>query len=188
MGVLVFRDGNFGRLEEGVVSGRDLLGLDREKDRQLIEWLLPMVSGSKREVIMRRYGMEELPKETVNTDDPADLLYRTYFVLREQVMREKDEEVLKEAAFGNRRESMGRFAFCRLTGFAWEPDACDAYSYRTWECGLKSGFTRADIEDFCREMADRRGPFEKEAEKWLKELPEISDEKLKEWSKEDTER
>ena len=116
MGVLVFRDGSFGRLKEGVVSGGDLLGLDREKDRQLIEWLLHMVSGSKRKEIMRRYGMDELPEETVNTDDPADTLYRTYFVLREQVMREKDEEVLKEAAFGNRREIMGRFAFCRLTG------------------------------------------------------------------------
>ena len=188
MGVLVFRDGSFGRLKEGVVSGGDLLGLDREKDRQLIEWLLHMVSGSKRKEIMRRYGMDELPEETVNTDDPADPLYRTYFVLQEQVMRECSVEVLKEAAFVNQRESIGRFAFCRLTGFSWPAGECDAYSYRTWQCGLKKGFTRKDIEDFCREMIERHGPFEKEAEAWLTELVLISDRKLEEWAKGDTER
>lgn len=188
MGVLVFRDGNFGRLKEGVISGGDLLGLDRDKDRELIGWLLSMVGESKREKIMRRYGVEELPPATVNIDDPEDQLYRTYYVLLEQVMRESSSEVLKKAAFGNRRESIGRFAFCRLTGFAWPAGECDAYSYRTWQCGLKKGVTRKEIEDFCREMTERHGPFENEARAWLHELPLISDGKLEEWAKGDTER
>ena len=117
--------------------------------------------------IMRQYGIAEMPEEPVNIDDPEDEIYHTYFVLREQVEREDDAEVLKTVAFRKQRDSLGRFAFCCLTGYSWPPSECDAYSYRTYECERCIGMTDEDVRAFCTEMIQCGGPFADEAKEVL---------------------
>lgn len=168
MGVKIFRDGNWNRIKEGAVFRRDIMGLDPEKDRRLFEYLILHMPEPMRRSVTEKLRMEELPEETANIDDPDDELWNTYFVLQEQVQREDDFETLKEAAFKDRQDSLSRFAFCRLTGYSWPPDACDAYSYRTYSCGRKSGVTQEGIEALCREMIEKKGPFAPEAEELLK--------------------
>lgn len=187
MGVKIYRDNNWYRIKCGEISRRDTLGLDSEKDRYLINYLILNSSDAIRNQIMRRKSIEELPEETVNIDDPDDETYRTYFVLREQVQREPDLDVLRNAAFSGFRDDLSRFAFCRLTGFSWPSSECDAYSYRTYFCGLKSDVMREDIEEICFDMIEADGPFAEEAKGWLTELSAISDEELDEWASEDTE-
>jgi len=103
-------------------------------------------------------------------------------------MREDDWWVLKAAALEAPNGMMRRFAFCRLTGYSWPGDECDAYSYRTYDCGLKSVVSREDIEDFCCELAASEGQFAVEAAEWLEKLPTFSDDVLAEWSAGKTER
>ena len=181
MAVKIFRDDNWDRRRHGVISGGDILGLDREKDRYLFDWLLLRLNGSKQKKIMERYHSSALPEEAVNIDDPDDEIFGFYSVLAEQVRRETDREALKTAAFRKERDSIGKFAFCRLTGFCWPPDACDAYSYRTYGCGLLADSDRQDIEAFCREMIEKSGAYQKEAAEWLSLLPDVSDETIASW-------
>ena len=188
MGIKIYRDNNWYKAECGCISRSDIMGLDRNEDWRLIDFLILHAREPLTKMLMRKYRIEEMPEETINVDDPEDEIYRTYFVLREQAAREEDYSVLKKAAFGSRRESMSRFAFCRLTGFSWPPSECDAYSYRTYWCGLKSDVLREDIEDLCHKMIEEDGPFADEAREWLARLPEISDEALDEWASEKTER
>ena len=63
--------------------------------------------------------------------------YEEYYVLREQVAREPDAEILKEAAY-EAPTLMARFAFCRLTKYSYPASWKYAYSYCTYECGWKS--------------------------------------------------
>lgn len=167
MGVKIFRENNWDRLEAGMISLWDIRGLDREKDRRLIEYLILKGRDRLKEKIMRQYGIAEMPEEPVNIDDPEDEIYRTYFVLREQVEREDDAEVLKTVAFRKQRDSLSRFAFCCLTGYSWPPSECDAYSYRTYECERCIGMTDEDVRAFCTEMIQCGGPFADEAKELL---------------------
>ena len=96
-------------------------------------------------------------------------------------MWEDDPTVLKEAAMDSSDRDAAAFAFCRLTGYSRAPDACDAYSYRTYACGLMKEMDREGILGFCREMIRREGPFAKEAQEWADRLREISDEDIAEW-------
>ena len=188
MGIMIYRDDSWSRAECGCISRGDIMGLDRKLDRWLIEYLILHASEQIAKRAMRKYGIDEMPEERINVDDPDDEIYRTYFVLREQAEREDDCDVLRDHAFRRRNDDMSRFAFCRLTGFSWPSDECDAYSYRTYCCGLKSDIFREDIEDLCREMTEQDGPFAAEAKEWLAKLPDISDETLDEWASAKTER
>ena len=187
MGIQIYRDNNWDRIKYGEITRRDALGLDPEKDKYLIDYLILNSRDAIRNQVMRKYGIEELPEEIVNIDAPHDETYRTYFVLQEQVQREPDHEVLRNAAFGGLCDDLSRFAFCRLTGFSWPSSECDAYSYRTYWCGLKSDMMREDIDEICSDMIEADGPFAEEARKWLANLSSISDEKLDDWASGDTE-
>lgn len=187
MGIQIYRYGNWKKIDYLTTSLRDFSGLDREKDRELINYLILHAPKVAHEKLARRFGLEKVPVPRVNIEDKNDKVYPTYFLLREQVERETDYEVLREVAFSDCGDA-GSFAFCRLTGFSWPPDQCDAYSYRTFACGLKSGVTRKDIEDLCREMIEKNGHYAREAEEWLSVLPDITDEQLAEWQAGDTER
>ena len=169
MGVKVFRDGSWSRLKAGIISDRDIMGLDAEHDRNLINWLLLHMDEAKRERVMQKCHISKLPEELINIDDPRDDKYMEYFVLLEQVTLENDREVLREAALHS-RDSIGKFAFCRLTGYSWPADTCDAYSYRTYSCGLKSDVTIENAISFCRDMIEKNGPYAKEASEWMEQL------------------
>ena len=119
---------------------------------------------------MKKLGISELPERMVNCDDPSDELYEEYLVLREQVAREPDAEVLKEAAY-EAPTQMARFAFCYLTKYSYSSPRNDAYSYRTYECGWKDGMTTEDVIEFCREMIKVEGPFVREAREILADPP-----------------
>lgn len=86
--------------------------------------------------------MDGFPEPQINTDDPDDDLFWEYAVLREQVIREEDRDVL-EAALHDHDHSVAAFALCRLTGYSFTPDECDAYSYRTFSCDILPGMTAA---------------------------------------------
>lgn len=182
MGAYIYRDDKWDEMQYGVISRQDIMRLDREEDRYLIEWFVLHAREPINKIAMHKYGITEMPEETVNVDDPDDETFRTYYILREQAARENSYEVLRHHAFCSRRDDMSRFAFCRLTGFSWLPDECDAYSYRTYWCGLMSDVMREDIEDLCREMIEKNGPFAEEAREWLAKLPDISEEQLDEWA------
>ena len=183
----IFREENWEKWENGDFMLSDLATLDREKDKMLLTWMA--INGRKniQKIALHKLELSEIPETPENIDDERDDRYFPYLVLEEQVMRESDYWVLKNAAF-HAPKPMGRFAFCRLTGCSWIPDECDAYSYRTYSCGLKQGVNREDIEDLCREMIDKKGPFPQNARRWLKRLPCISDSDLVEMAAGRTER
>ncbi len=132
-----------------------LPALNKEKDKLLLTYLAVYGKNNVQTYAMRKLGSSETPALPVNPDDPHDDGYAPYLVLREQVMRESDYWVLKKAAF-HAPKPMSRFAFCRLTGCSWIPEEDQAYSYRTYSCGLKRDVSREDIEDLCREMINEK--------------------------------
>ena len=89
MGIKIFRDDNWNRIKGGIISRKDIMHLDAEKDRELIGYLIahsPESSrGSMMEYAAEKYGVDELPEAPVNVDDPSDVFFREYAVLREQV-------------------------------------------------------------------------------------------------------
>ena len=153
--------------------------LDKEKDKLQLTYLAVYGKNNVQRYAMRKLGVKEIPALPVNPEDPQDDQYAPYMVLREQVMRESDYWVLKKAAFHAPRP-LNKFAFCRLTGCSWISDGDHASSYRTCSCGLKRDVSREDIVDLCREMIYKKGPFQRNAARWLEKLADISDEELAE--------
>ena len=172
MGVKIFRENNWHRITNGVISRGDILRLDREKDKELIAYLIrrapPACAGSMLQYAGEKYGVTERPEPLKNTDDPDDPRWEEYFVLQEQAVREEDRAVLEKAAFHGSQYDMAAFAFCRLTGYGFPTDGCDAYSYRTFRCDTLPGMTEEDIRAFCRRMIEKEGPFKKQAEECLR--------------------
>ena len=154
MSVRIFRDNNWSRITDGIISRKDIMHLDKEKDKALIGYLIAHASEPCRISMMKyaaeKYGMDEVPEPQRNIDDLSDPYYEEYFVLQEQVAREDDFDVLKEAALHSPNYDLAAFAFCRLTGYSFPPDECDAYSYRTFNCEILPGMTKKDIREFCR--------------------------------------
>ena len=144
--------------------------LDSIEDIYYIEYIILHVLKNRRNPLMKKLGISELPERMVNCDDPSDELYEEYLVLREQVAREPDAEFLKEAAY-EAPTQMARFAFCYLTKYSYSSPRNDAYSYRTYECGWKDGMTTEDVIEFCREMIKVEGPFVREAREILADPP-----------------
>ncbi len=171
MGVKIFRDDNWNRIKSGVISRRDIIHLDGKKDRELIGYLIrhatEQCSSSMLRYAAAQYGIDKLPEPQTNIDDPKDPYYEEYFVLKEQVILEDDYNVLKEAALHNANYDMAAFAFCRLTGYSFPPSECDAYNYRTFDCGIMPGMTTEDIREFCRAVIKERGRFADVAEECL---------------------
>ena len=151
-------------------SEQEIRDLDPVEDRHYLEYIVQYARGVRHKWIMRKLGISELPEKMVNYEDPSDPDYEEYFLLREQVAREPDAEVLKEAVY-EAPTQMAKFAFCRLTQYSYPSPCCDAYSYRTYECGWKEGMTTEDVVEFCREMIAVQGPFVREAEKILEDPP-----------------
>lgn len=185
----IFLEENWTRWEEKDFYSLSLLKppLDQEKDKLLLTYLAVYGKNRVPQYAMRKLGISEIPALPVNPEDPHDDQYAPYLVLREQVMRESDYWTLKKAAFHAPRP-INKFAFCRLTGCSWISDGDYAYSYRTYNCGLKRDVSREDIEDLCREMINEKGPFQRNAAGWLEKLADISDEELSEMASERTER
>ena len=149
---------------------QEIRKLDPEEDKYYLEYILQHAYGSRQNMLMKKLGFSELPRRRVNPGNPEDDQYEEYYVLREQVAREPDTEILKEAAY-EAPTQMARFAFCRLTKYACPASWNYAYSYRTYECGWKEGMTTEDVIDFCREMIAVEGPFAGEAKECLADPP-----------------
>lgn len=187
MGIGIFKRENWQRWRTGPYGLSDFK-LDPDRDRWLILYMLNHCDHRRLDYAKRRFRVDEVAPMPVNIDDEGDEDYAPYIVLNEQVMREEDYWTLKAAIFESPDNLMRRFAFCRLTGYSWPPSDCDAYSYRTYECGLKRGVLREDIEDLCRELIRNNGPFAPEARMWLKRLPSIGDDVITAWASGATER
>ncbi|MBR2672609.1 MAG: hypothetical protein IKE27_10475 [Oscillospiraceae bacterium] len=171
MGVKVFRGDNWARIQSGAISRMDIMYLDGEKDRELIGYLLRHASqefgASVFEYAAEKYGIAGVPEVPLNIDDPDDKCFEKYIVLREQVVREEDDYVLREAAVCGSDYDLAMFAFCRLTGYSVAPGECDAYSYRTFECGILPGMTDDGIAGICRSVIRKSGLPRNAAEKCL---------------------
>ncbi len=85
---------------------------------------------------MKKPGISDLPEKMKKFDDSSDVEYEEYFILEEQVVREPDAEVIKEAVYEVPTQ-MATFAFCYLTKYSYPSPWNDTYSYRTYECGWK---------------------------------------------------
>ena len=144
--------------------------LDPVEDKCYLEYIVQHAYGSRQKTLMRKLGFSELPERRVNPEIPEDDQYEEYYVLREQVAREPDAEILKEAAY-EAPTLMARFAFCRLTKYSYPASWKYAYSYCTYECGWKEGMTTEDVIEFCREMIAVEGPFAEEAKECLADPP-----------------
>ena len=168
MGVKIFRDDNWNRIKSGVISRRDIMHLDGENDKVLIRYLIAHAPEPYRRSMMKyaaeKYGMDEIPEPMVNADNPEDMFFWEYAVLREQVVWEEDRDALKEAALHNSDYGVAAFAFCRLTGYSFPTSECDAHSYRTFDCGIIPGTTAEDVREFCQTMIEERGRFANVAE------------------------
>ena len=151
MGVKIFRDDNWNRIKSGIISRKDIMHLNRENDKVLIGYLIAHATEPCRQSMMKyaaeKYGLYDFP---------------------EQVIREDDADVLKEVALHSSDYDMAAFAFCRLTGYRFPPSECDAYSYRTFDCGILPGMTAEDIREFCRKVIEERGRFANVAEECLR--------------------
>lgn len=163
MGVRVFRDNHWIRIKSGAISRRDLLGLDRDLDRELIAYLISHAPeschASMLKYAMDHYDLKEPHAPLVNADDPTDFRFWDYAVLREQIERETDYEILKAAALQKSEYDLAAFAFFRLTGMKFPSSVSDASSYRTYECGLLPGITEEQINEMIRTMIEERGLF-----------------------------
>ena len=149
---------------------QEIRKLDPVEDKYYLEYLVQHAHGSRRNVLMKKLGFSEIPERRVNPRDPEDDQYEEYLVLREQVAREPDAEILKEAAY-EAPTQIARFAFCRLTKYSYPAPWNYAYSYGTYECGWKGGMTTEDVIEFCREMIAVEGPFAEEARECLADPP-----------------
>lgn len=156
--------------EEPWPSVQEIRNLDLEEDRCYLEYMVQYARGSHQKRLMKKLGISELPEKARNLEDSSDRDYEEYFVLEEQVAREPDAEILKEAVY-EASTQMAKFAFCRLTKYCYPSPWNDAYSYRTYECGWKEGMTTEDVIEFCREMITVQGPFVREAEEVLANPP-----------------
>ena len=163
MGVKIFRDDSWHRITNGVISRKDIMNLDGEKDRELIGYLIAHAPKQCRSSVLeyaaKKYGMDEVPEPLINIDDPEDTFFWEYAVLREQVMREDDREVLRSAALNCSDYGAAAFAFCRLTGYGFPPGECDAYSYRTYRCGIMPGTASEMTTELCRRIIEGGGRF-----------------------------
>lgn len=178
MGVKIFRDDNWNRITSGVISRKDIMRLDGEKDRALIGYLIAHAPEPCRSSMMKyamdKYGIDELPEPRINIDDPDDTFFWEYVVLREQVMQEDDRDALKAAALHSSNHGVAAFAFCRLTGYRFLPSECDAYSYRTFSCGRIFGMSEERIREFCQMMIEEGGSFKDEAHEILRGQKDIN--------------
>ncbi len=151
-------------------NAQEIRKLDPEEDKYYREYIIQHAYGSRQKMLMRKLGFSELPERRVNPENPEDDQYEEYYVLREQVAREPDAEILKEAAY-EAPTQMARFAFCRLTKHSYPAPWYYSYSYCTYECGWKEGMTTEDVIEFCREMIAVEGPFAEEAKECLADPP-----------------
>lgn len=89
MGIKIFRDDNWHRITNGVISRKDIMNLDGEKDRELIGYLIAHAPesclGSMMKYATEKYGVERPPEPRLNIDDPDDTFFWEYAVLREQI-------------------------------------------------------------------------------------------------------
>ena len=142
-------------------SAGEIRHLDPEKDKLLLNNLARNASGVRRKAALMKLGAMEAGEapEGYTSDDIYD---EAYWLAEEQVLRVEDPELLKRAAF----EAFGEkryFAFCRLTGYRYPAPESDAFSHRTFEVGRFPDLDQQEVEDFCREMIEKCGPFTKEA-------------------------
>ena len=156
--------------EESWPTAQELRNLDPKEDRRYLEYMVQYAYGARQKLIMKKLGISELPEKMVNPEDPSDRDYEEYFILEEQVAREPDAEVLKEAVY-EAPTQMATFSFCYLTDYYYPSPWNDAYSYRNYECGWKEGMTTEDVIEFCREMIAVQGPFAREAQEILADPP-----------------
>ena len=172
MGVKIFRDDNWHRITNGVISRKDIMHLDGEKDRELIGYLIAHAPKPCRDSMMEyaaeKYSMDGEAEPRINIDDPEDTFFWEYAVLREQVMREENREALRSAAINCSDYGVAAFAFCRLTGYSFPPNECDAYSYRTYFCDILPGTAPWMITELCRKMIEEGGRFADVAKECLR--------------------
>ncbi len=166
----IFHPDKWNDWDDPLPDVQEIRKLDPVEDKYYLEYIVQHAYGSRQNMLMKKLGFSEIPERRVNPREPEDDQYEEYYVLREQVAREPDAEILKEAAY-EAPTQMARFAFCYLTKYSYPAPWEYAFSYRTYKCGWKEGMTTEDVIDFCREMIAVEGPFAEEAKECLADPP-----------------
>ena len=141
----IFHPDNWNDWDTPLPNVLEIRKLDPEEDKYYLEYIVQHAYGSRQKMLMKKLGFSELPERRVNPRDPEDDQYEEYFVLREQVSREPDAEILKEAAY-EAPTQMARFAFCRLTKYSYPAPWYYAYSYCTYDCGPEEKVYRGHLK------------------------------------------
>jgi hypothetical protein len=145
-------------------SSSEIRRLDPEKDRMLLSTLARYGSGTARKMALNTQGLSDISEVTeiltnMTSDDRSDEMY---WLLREQVLRVDDMDLLKETALQEAGIS-GTFAFCYLTGYKYPAPEDDSRSHRTFECGKAESVMDEEVRAFCEQMINEKGPFQQEA-------------------------
>ena len=149
---------------------QELIKMDPVEDKYYLDYIIAHVLAGRRAYLMRGLGISKVPEKMYRDFGWFSDDYERYRVLCEQVAREPDAEVLKEAVY-EAPGDMAIFAFCYLTKYHYPSPQNDSYSYLTYQCGWKEGMTTEDVVEFCREMIDVQGPFVQEARQILADPP-----------------
>ena len=130
----IFHPDKWNDWDDPLPDVQEIRKLDPEEDKYYLEYIIQHAYGSRQNMLMKKLGFSEIPERRVNPREPEDDQYEEYYVLREQVAREPDAEILKEAAY-EAPTQMARFAFCYLTKYSYPAPWEYAFSYRTYKCG-----------------------------------------------------
>ena len=140
----IFHPDKWNDWDDPLPDVQEIRKLDPVEDKYYLEYIVQHAYGSRQNMLMKKLGFSEIPERRVNPREPEDDQYEEYYVLREQVAREPDAEILKEAAY-EAPTQMARFAFCYLTKYSYPAPWEYAFSYRTYKCGWKEGMTTEDV-------------------------------------------
>ena len=106
----IFHPDNWNDWDTPFPNAQGIKKLDPGEDKDYREYIVQHAYGSRQKMLMKKFGFSELPERRVNPENPEDDQYEGYYVLKEQVAREPDAEILKEAAYEEPTQ-MARFAF-----------------------------------------------------------------------------
>lgn len=152
-------------------STSEVMHMNSEKDRLLLENIARNAPGTKQKAALRQLAITEPPPPNplFIADETFDEEYWVLFEQISQISEMADCELLRTAAFAS-CGIVGTFAFCRMTGYHYPPPECDAYSHRVYDCGRIEWMTDVDVCGLCREMVAQRGPFAREAAEHIRAL------------------
>lgn len=132
------------------ITSGEIAEMDPERDRLLLVWLAR--HGLNASAAQQRLGVSGTPPFP-REYSWSGYIDEDYWMVEEQVLREEDVDVLKQAALAD-VHPVSTFAFCRLTGFRYPASDEDQLSYCTYYVNRIPGMTDEAVRALCRELIE----------------------------------